>query len=315
MSSSFASFLDAQFNAPTPKPELNLIKFLKAQYPQSHHLTVSDCFEGQFPLSGYLATIGIHPSVVEQDTHSVVNYNSESKDVYSQVIAGVTDFTYDSTRFRAFKASWVLMNQPHVVYHLVFDGDNDAVGQKLIKAVYTWVHELKGEIWVFEGGQWSKNKQLYKAVQSSSWDDIVLDDKFKDGLRRDTQTFFASQDVYESLGITWKRGILLLGPPGNGKTESIKALLQETKGIAPLYVKSFTTRMVSVVIDLSLSYHANTLVQGPEQGIQMIFQHARSHSPCILILEDLDSMVTPQARSFFLNELDGLVRSRSHRSA
>ena len=61
-----------------------------------------------------------------------------------------------------------------------------------------------------------KNKKLYKAVQSASWDDVVLDDKFKEGLRRDTKTFFASNAAYDSLGITWKRGILLLGPAGVG---------------------------------------------------------------------------------------------------
>ncbi|KIP02821.1 hypothetical protein PHLGIDRAFT_59041, partial [Phlebiopsis gigantea 11061_1 CR5-6] len=159
----------------------------------------------------------------------------------------------------------------------------------LAEAVFRWSHELKEEIWVFEGGGWRKNKKLYRAVQSASWDDVVLEDEFKEGLRRDTRTFFASQAAYDSLGITWKRGILLLGPAGNGKTESIKALLNETKGVSPLYVKSFTTR------------------NGPEQGIRAIFEHARSHVPCILILEDLDAMLVPEAKAFFLNEIDGLA--------
>jgi AAA+ superfamily predicted ATPase len=39
----------------------------------------------------------------------------------------------------------------------------------------------------------------------------------------------------------------------------------------------------------------------------MIFKHARAQAPCVLVIEDLDSLVTPNVRSFFLNELDGIV--------
>ena len=37
-----------------------------------------------------------------------------------------------------------------------------------------------------------------------------------------------------------------------------------------------------------------------------VFNHARTMSPCVLILEDLDSLITDRNRSFFLNQLDGL---------
>lgn len=47
--------------------------------------------------------------------------------------------------------------------------------------------------------------------------------------------------------------------------------------------------------------------QGAEAGVKAIFDHARAHAPCILVIEDLDSLVFPTVRSFFLNELDGLV--------
>lgn len=266
MSSSFASLLASQFSATVPSPQLNIIKHLKIEFPQSQHLTALSCWDGQFPLSAYLASISVTLSVVEEETHSLIQFNKESRTLYFEAISGVSTFTYDSTDFRLFKASWTIDRQETKFYHLVFAGEDDSVGQKLVKEVYNWANELKEELWVFEGGGWHKNKQLYKAVQAASWDDVVLEEKFKEGLRRDTETFFASKDVYDSLGITWKRGILLLGPPGNGKTESIKALLKETKGANPLYVKSFTTRTVRTLFfaySYLLKHHIGSRARHP----------------------------------------------------
>lgn len=40
--------------------------------------------------------------------------------------------------------------------------------------------------------------------------------------------------------------------------------------------------------------------------MRMVFTKARQLSPCVLVLEDLDSLINERNRSFFLNELDGL---------
>ncbi len=45
---------------------------------------------------------------------------------------------------------------------------------------------------------------------------------------------------------------------------------------------------------------------GDEGSIRAVFKKARIMAPCILVLEDLDSLITDENRSFFLNELDGL---------
>ena len=41
--------------------------------------------------------------------------------------------------------------------------------------------------------------------------------------------------------------------------------------------------------------------------MRQIFDHAREQSPCVLVIEDLDAMLTTKVRSYFLNELDGLA--------
>ena len=45
---------------------------------------------------------------------------------------------------------------------------------------------------------------------------------------------------------------------------------------------------------------------GPEYAIRSIFVKARQSTPCLLIFEDLDSLITDSVKSFFLNEVDGL---------
>lgn len=45
---------------------------------------------------------------------------------------------------------------------------------------------------------------------------------------------------------------------------------------------------------------------GPEYGIRQIFLRARQTAPCLVIFEDIDSLVDVSVRSYFLNEVDGL---------
>lgn len=45
---------------------------------------------------------------------------------------------------------------------------------------------------------------------------------------------------------------------------------------------------------------------GPERSISQIFSQARRYAPCYLVFEDLDSIVSDDVRSYFLNEVDGL---------
>ena len=105
--------------------------------------------------------------------------------------------------------------------------------------------------------------------------------------------FFDNKDLYATYAVPWKRGIILHGLPGNGKTVSIKALINELAGrqdsVASLYVKSFETK-------------CNTA----QYSVRQIFTQARRCAPCLLIFEDLDSLVGDEVRSYFLNEVDGL---------
>jgi len=129
-------------------------------------------------------------------------------------------------------------------------------------------------------------------VQGSSWDDVILQPRMKQNLMHDVQGFFDNRALYNRMKVPWKRGVILHGVPGNGKTISIKALINALAArpdpVPALYVKSLDA------------------CSGPKWSIQQIFSHARKMAPCLLIFEDLDSMVEDKTRSYFLNEVDGL---------
>jgi len=146
---------------------------------------------------------------------------------------------------------------------------------------------------VFDQGMWQKDKELWKSVQKATWDDVILEEDRKTSLIKDIDGFFNGEANYKEFAVPWKRGLIFYGPPGNGKTISIKALMHSlSKMTEPtvemLYVKSFKS------------------FQGPEYGIRQIFTKARAIAPCLLIFEDIDSLVTDAVRSYFLNEVDGL---------
>lgn len=163
----------------------------------------------------------------------------------------------------------------------------------LIRAAGKWTSQLHDEIFVFDHGFWDKSKELWKSVSSASWSDVILAPTMKQSLIDDVQGFFDNQELYAQFAVPWKRGVILHGVPGNGKTVSIKALMaslySRPEPIPSLYVKSFEN-------------NCNT----EQYAIRQIFQQARSMAPCLLIFEDLDSLVNDDVRSYFLNEVDGL---------
>jgi len=209
--------------------------------------------------------------------------------VKQTLVNGSVDFEYEGKSMRAYRFDWVKGFDGREAIFLVWQGETEEVGIKLLESMFRWQHVLRGEVWMFDE-RWKKSKELYKTIQLATPGDLVLPDRILESLNRDIDTFFTSQRVYKELGAAWKRGILLVGPPGNGKTETIKVILKRHSNVPALYVKSFQTGRYST----------------PERGIRAIFEKTRSCAPCILVMEDLDSLVSAETRSFLLNEIDGL---------
>jgi len=161
------------------------------------------------------------------------------------------------------------------------------IAEDFFRAVCEWSCEVRGEILVYHDGYFRKDKQLFESIKSATFDNLILPNLLKRQIQNDFQQFFASREVYERYNIPWKRGAIFIGPPGNGKTHTLKALINQL-GKPCLYIRSFKAE------------HSTE-----EENMGEVFKRARMTTPCVIVLEDLDSMIDDNNRAFFLNELDG----------
>ena len=165
------------------------------------------------------------------------------------------------------------------------------IADELILAVERATHAPGDSILVFSNGSWGRSHSLYAATQAASFDDLILADDMKETIRGDFAHFLDAEERYQGLGIAWRRGALMIGPPGNGKTHCVRALVKEL-GVSSLYVQS-------------INHHYYTA----QQMWQKVFERARGLTPCVLVLEDLDTLIDDENRSFFLNQLDGFEQN------
>ena len=73
-----------------------------------------------------------------------------------------------------------------------------------------------------------------------NWDSIILDAAIKDEIWANTIGFLTRKEHLANYGIPSKRGVLLTGEPGTGKTLICKALMAESSKITCIIANAYS---------------------------------------------------------------------------
>lgn len=124
-----------------------------------------------------------------------------------------------------------------------------------------------------------------------SWDSVVLPEEIKEDIKMNIESFFSSKDVFKKLNIPYKRGMLVVGKPGNGKSTLMKVIASQYRESSFFL---FESNKDSTVDDLIC-----------------MLKRASQMSPAIALIEDLDKVINESKvnLSSFLNAMDGLTAS------
>ena len=125
------------------------------------------------------------------------------------------------------------------------------------------------------GGMGKSNAKVY--VQSTAgirFADVAGEDEAKENLQ-EVVNYLHDPSKYESIGAKMPKGILLVGPPGTGKTMLAKAVAGESN-------VSFFSISGSEFVEMFVGMGASK--------VRDLFKQAKEKAPCIVFIDEIDAI-------------------------
>ena len=125
------------------------------------------------------------------------------------------------------------------------------------------------------GGMGKSNAKVY--VQSTAgirFADVAGEDEAKENLQ-EVVNYLHDPSKYESIGAKMPKGILLVGPPGTGKTMLAKAVAGESN--VPFFSIS-GSELVEMFVGMGAS------------KVRDLFKQAKEKAPCIVFIDEIDAI-------------------------
>ena len=130
-----------------------------------------------------------------------------------------------------------------------------------------------GNSMMFNMGK-SNAKVYVKSAEGIKFDDVAGEDEAKENLT-EVVNYLHDPSKYQEIGASMPKGILLVGPPGTGKTMLAKAVAGEAN--VPFFSMS-GSEFVEMFVGMGAS------------KVRDLFKQAKEKAPCIVFIDEIDSI-------------------------
>ena len=125
------------------------------------------------------------------------------------------------------------------------------------------------------GGMGKSNAKVYvKSSNGIKFTDVAGEDEAKENLTEIVE-YLHDPDKYKEIGASMPKGILLVGPPGTGKTMLAKAVAGEAN--VPFFSMS-GSEFVEMFVGMGAS------------KVRDLFKQAKEKAPCIVFIDEIDAV-------------------------
>lgn len=125
------------------------------------------------------------------------------------------------------------------------------------------------------GGMGKNNAKVYvKSSNGIKFTDVAGEDEAKENLTEIVE-YLHDPDKYKEIGASMPKGILLVGPPGTGKTMLAKAVAGEAN--VPFFSMS-GSEFVEMFVGMGAS------------KVRDLFKQAKEKAPCIVFIDEIDAI-------------------------
>ena len=151
---------------------------------------------------------------------------------------------------------------------IIFIGIGQIISRSMMKKMGGGSNSL-----MFNLGK-SNAKVYVKSAEGIKFDDVAGEDEAKENLQ-EVVNYLHDPSKYKDIGASMPKGILLVGPPGTGKTMLAKAVAGEAN--VPFFSMS-GSEFVEMFVGMGAS------------KVRDLFNQAKEKAPCIVFIDEIDAI-------------------------